>query len=75
MYMLFNNIELFTQALGIQEPWKLEEVKFDPLKGQLDINISYKEKSQFPCPHCQKDSSVFDTMERTWRHLNFLGTF
>ena len=25
----FSNIDLFTQALGIEDPWKLDEVDFD----------------------------------------------
>ena len=68
---MYDNIKLFTQALGLEDPWKLDEVKFDPEQGQLDINISYNARRQFPCPSCQSESSVFDTMERTWRHLNF----
>src|SRR5690554_4539626 len=68
---MYDNIKLFTQALGLEDPWKLNEVKFDPEQEQLDIYISYNARRQFPCPSCQAESSVFDTKERTWRHLNF----
>lgn len=68
---MYDNIKLFTQALGLEDPWKLNEVKFDPEQEQLDIYISYNARRQCPCPSCQAESSVFDTKERTWRHLNF----
>lgn len=68
---MFNNIDLFTQALGIEDPWKLNKVDFDKEKGQLDIYISHKRGSKFPCPECGQKSSIHDTKERTWRHLNF----
>ncbi|HZJ83251.1 MAG TPA: transposase family protein [Clostridia bacterium] len=68
---MYDNINLFTQALGLQDPWKLNEVKFDSEQEQLDIHISYNARKQFPCPDCQAECSVFDTKKRTWRHLNF----
>jgi transposase len=68
---MFSNAKLFAQALGIEKPWKLDEVKFDPKEGQLDIYISHVEGSLFPCPDCQQELTIFDRKERTWRHLNF----
>ena len=68
---MFDNAKLFAQALGIEKPWKLDEVKFDPKEGQLDIYISHIEGSLLPCPDCQQESTVHDTKERIWRHLNF----
>ena len=46
---MFDNVQLFAQALGIQQPWKLDEVKFDPKEGQLDIYISHVTGSLLPC--------------------------
>jgi transposase len=68
---MFDNVQLFAQALGIQQPWKLDEVKFEPKEGQLDIYISHVTGSLLPCPSCQQESGIHDTKERTWRHLNF----
>jgi len=68
---MYNNINLFTQALGIKAPWKLDKVNFDKENGQLDIHISHKRGSKFPCPKCGHKCSIHDTRERTWRHLNF----
>ena len=68
---MYKNIDLFTQALGIEEPWKLDKIDFNKDDGRLDIYISHKRGSKFPCPECGKKSPIHDTKERTWRHLNF----
>ena len=71
MILMFNNIDLFTQALGIEDPWKLDKIDFNKDDGRLDIYISHKRGSKFPCPECGEKSTIHDTKERTWRHLNF----
>jgi transposase len=67
---MLDNARLFAQALGIEKPWKLDEVKFDPKEGQLNIYISHVKGSLLPCPVCRQESSIH-AKERTWRHLNF----
>jgi len=68
---MFNNISLFTEALNIELPWILNKVEFNKEEGQLDIFISHSKGSLFPCPVCGSNCSIYDTRERTWRHLNF----
>ena len=69
---MYDNAKLFTEALGIQKPWKVDEVKFDPKEKQLDIYISNIEGIELLCPDCKQESAVHDhTDERAWRHLNF----
>ncbi|MDD2401881.1 MAG: ISL3 family transposase [Clostridia bacterium] len=68
---MFNQIDLFTDALGLQEPWKVIDVKFDISESRLDIYISRTKGSKVTCPVCEKECSVHDSKERTWRHLNF----
>ncbi|MCK4258432.1 MAG: ISL3 family transposase [Halanaerobiales bacterium] len=68
---MFNNYDLFTQALGLQDPWKVDKVQFDQENGQLDIYVLHKRGSKIPCSDCGKNCSIHDTKERTWRHLNF----
>jgi transposase len=63
--------ELFAAALGLRKPWTLENVEFDPLKGQLDIYIEKIRNEKVECPVCHKECSTHDSKKRTWRHLNF----
>jgi transposase len=60
---------IFTAALGVEHPWVVESVAFDAAARRLDIQLSFKRGSRFEvdgilCP-------VHDTVEKTWRHLNF----
>lgn len=68
---MFNQAALFSQALGLQEPWRVEKTVFDADSGKLDMYLTWKRMSKFPCPECQKICTVHDSKERTWRHLNF----
>ena len=66
-----NEIKLFTAALGLQPPWEVSQVGFNPDEGRLDIYISRERGSKHPCPKCAVECDVHDTQPRTWRHLNF----
>jgi transposase len=60
---------IFTAALGVEDPWFVEAVEFDADKKQLNIRLDFKRGSKFEvagvaCP-------VHDTVEKSWRHLNF----
>ncbi|MDR0911684.1 MAG: ISL3 family transposase [Methanobrevibacter sp.] len=61
-------IKIFELALGITEPWYITETKFDG--NELHINVAFKRGSKFK----NKEGNLvtaYDTVERTWRHLNF----
>ena len=68
---MIDNIILFTAALGLQPPWKVSKVDFNPAEGRLDLYISRERGSKHPCPKCEIECNVHDTQARTWRHLNF----
>jgi transposase len=68
---LFDNVVLFTKALGLQAPWIVAKVEFNQDEGRLDMHISRKRGSKHPCPQCGTECDVHDTQKRTWRHLNF----
>ena len=68
---MFNQIDLFTDALGLQNPWKVTDVSFDIKESRLDIHIARTRGSKVKCPICDKECSVHDSKDRTWRHLNF----
>jgi transposase len=63
---------LFTVALGLQAPWEVVNVAFDPGAGRIDLQVGFRPGTRFTCPHCGAEHQrVHDTLEREWRHLNF----
>ena len=69
-----NSEHLFKVALGIENPWEVVGVCFKDKEGEsvkeLHIDIDFKRGSKFPD---QSDNlcGVYDTKQKTWRHLNF----
>jgi len=64
--------ELFGTALGIEEPVYIDEIAFDTESGELHIHMNFRRGGRFSCSDCGKiDLPVHDTVEKTWRHLNF----
>ena len=62
---------LFTQALGMVNPWEVVELKFDAAAKRLDIRVDFAPGSTFPCPECHALCKVYDAAPQEWRHLNF----
>ena len=66
---------LFATAIGITAPWKITALHFDSAKKQLDINVTFERGSAFEVKN-EKNGEIelckaYDTVEKTWRHLNF----
>ena len=68
-----NSESLFSMALGLQSPWKVEEIIFSndgSEPHELHLHIGFESGSRFSdesgtlCP-------VHDTVERQWQHLSF----
>jgi transposase len=67
-----NQLSLFTAALGLCAPWEVVDVRFDPQQGRIDFDVAFARGSRFACPHCGSgEQAVHDTLQRSWRHLNF----
>lgn len=66
-----NNNILFQLALGIQDPWQVSKIEFSKEEGHLNIYLAHKRGAKFQCPVCGELLGIYDTAERTWRHLNF----
>ena len=67
-----NDSELFSRALGLREPWRVVDVRFDVEQRRLDLRIDFPKGSRFACPECGREGCpVHDTELKTWRHLNF----
>lgn len=63
---------LFSQALGLEKPWTVDRITFSEADKRLDIYLDFPRGSKFTCPKCgRKDVPVYDTHEKSWRHLNF----
>jgi transposase len=63
--------ELLQMALGLTPPWQVSTAEFNPDEKRLDIRLDFPKGSTFSCPKCGSPASSYDTMEKTWRHLNF----
>jgi transposase len=64
--------ELFGRALGLEEPWRVVDVRFDAAQRRLDLRIDFPKGARFRCPECGREGcEVHDTEEKTWRHLDF----
>jgi len=54
------------------DPWIVVSYEFDPDKGCLDLELDFSPGHTFVCPRCNTEGcKVYDTMKKTWRHLNF----
>ena len=69
--IIFGNKELFSLALNIENPWRIDKIQFDQEKEELNIYVGYMRSSKFLCPKCGKECKLHDTKEKVWRHLNF----
>ena len=67
-----NEATIFGLALGLNgTPWQVSEVKLDQEKGRLDIYLDFPPGTRFAHPTSGQPAPIYDTRERTWRHLNF----
>jgi transposase len=67
-----DNRTLFTAALGLQDPWEVVRIEFDPQGRRLDVHLDFARGSRFPCPEGDEPlCPVHDTEAKPWRHLDF----
>jgi len=68
-----DELALFSLALGLTKPWQVVDLKFSKEEGRLDLRIDFVKGAKFSCPSCEEtqEGEVHDTLDRTWRHLNF----
>ena len=68
--MGFNNEWLFTTALQLQEPWHIEKIDFTE-EQELHMYIGFKKGYKFKTKEDEEGNTAYDTIKKTWRHLNF----
>ena len=65
---------LFNLALGLQDPWHVEDLRFSTDKKRLDIYIDFEKGSEFSCPICSEGGAkAYDSKKVSWRHLTFFS--
>jgi transposase len=67
-----NSRHLFELALGINSPWEVVSSQLEnfPDRKEMHIHIDFKRGSQFLNAEGEL-CDVHDTIQKTWRHLNF----
>lgn len=70
---MMDSTALFETALSITSPWYVKNIEFDSGKKRLDIYIDFKRGSVFsPTDYDSSETyKAYDTIEKTWRHMNF----
>jgi transposase len=63
--------DLYRQLMGLEEPWKVTEVKVDFERQRVDVVVEWSLEQQGVCPQCIKACRLYDRREeRQWRHLD-----
>lgn len=63
--------DLFTVALGLQAPWIVEDIRFEPEQGEIHFELSCQSQ-RLSCPVCAAlDQPIHDRPKRSWQHLHF----
>jgi transposase len=67
--------KLLSAALGIEHPWRVRSAEFKVEEKRLDIWLEFQRGSRFNITADESKPAVlcpvYDTVEKTWRHLNF----
>lgn len=67
-------LNVFQEALNIEQPWYVRSHLFDHKYEILHIYLDFPRGSKFMCSYCgAHNQSVHDIVDenRTWRHLDF----
>ena len=65
--------ELFTMALQLTPEWRVTECELDQEARRLTLKLDFRSGSKFCAPGAGHEllCAVHDTVEKTWRHLDF----
>ena len=66
-----NMSKLFEAALNIGEPWFISGVDFSAEQKRLEIRVDFTKGAAFKLPGIAGEHKAYDTVEKSWRHLNF----
>ena len=65
-----NFITMFSQSIGVEEPWYIDRAEFSQQDKAVHIYVRARETARYACPICGEMSERYDNedKERTWRH-------
>src|SRR5689334_11674791 len=61
---------LYATILGIAAPWGVTRVELDDKAKAVHVWLEEQSGASFVCPECQTVSSLYDHVDRSWRHLD-----
>jgi transposase len=65
------DVDVFTQLLGLERPWAVDEVVFDAKDDSIGVILRHRSNARFRCPKCDAVLPLYDhTPPRKWRHLD-----
>ncbi len=63
------DVQLYEQLLGLQQPWKVEAVNLKVAEQQIEVRVACQE-TVWGCPQCGQRMHIHEWEERRWRHLD-----
>lgn len=64
------DIELYTQLLGIRAPWSITGIQISLKDRSVTISVGHDESIPVACRVCGGHASIYDHQKRRWRHLD-----
>lgn len=67
-----NSKEIFEIALGLRSPWYVERIEFldSSDSKELHLYLNFERGYRFPVSD-KSSTTAYDTVDKTWQHLNF----
>lgn len=62
--------EHYAQLLGLERPWRIQEVELDHEATEVRIRVELATRGQLHCPVCRVQCGRHDHRSRRWRHLD-----
>jgi transposase len=72
-FQIMSSKEIFASALNLPTPWYIKEVRLESLRSQqqeLHIHLDFERGYRFTT-RTGEQRTAYDSLERTWQHLNF----
>ncbi|MDE3076726.1 MAG: transposase family protein, partial [Chloroflexota bacterium] len=61
---------LYATILGLVDPWEVERVELNETEHVVHVWVRARDGTRFVCPECGEGGSLYDHVERSWRHLD-----